>query len=99
MRIKVHLGLQFLRFSAMTLLTALRIGITSSESIFSTFHAMSQIASSNISLDAALPIGGEDTTANIVDWDGPSDIAARINWSRSKRWAHIIIVAVLGLVP
>ena len=60
---------------------------------------MSQMPSSNIALDQAPPSEGEDTTINIVDWDGSSDIAAPINWSRSKRWAHIIIVAILGLVP
>ena len=60
---------------------------------------MSQTPSSSIALEAALPSEGEDAMANIVDWDGPNDAAAPINWSRSKRWAHIIIVAILGLVP
>lgn len=60
---------------------------------------MSQMPSNDLALDAVLPSEGENTTANIVDWDGPSDAAAPINWSRSKRWAHIIIVAILGLIP
>ena len=60
---------------------------------------MSQTHSTSIALEAVLPSEGEDAMANIVDWDGPNDAAAPINWSRSKRWAHIIIVAILGLVP
>nr|UPX44697.1 hypothetical protein FAC7G5_08 [Penicillium fuscum] len=60
---------------------------------------MSQTPSSSIALEAVLPSEGEDAMANIIDWDGPNDAAAPINWSRSKRWAHIIIVAILGLVP
>ena len=60
---------------------------------------MSQTSCSSIALEAVLPSEGEDAMANIVDWDGPNDVVAPINWSRSKRWAHIIIVAILGLVP
>ena len=60
---------------------------------------MSQTSCSSIALEAVPPSEGEDAMANIVDWDGPNDVAAPINWSRSKRWAHIIIVAILGFVP
>ena len=60
---------------------------------------MSQKLSSTIAPDAAPPSEIEGAIADIVDWDGPSDAAAPINWSRSKRWAHIIIVAILGLIP
>lgn len=54
---------------------------------------------SSIALEAALPCEGEDVTANIVDWDGPNDAANPINWPSRKRWAQIITVAILGLVP
>ncbi len=66
---------------------------------------MSQTASNidkelqDASLEAAPPSKGEDATANIIDWDGPNDAANPINWPSSKRWAHIIIVAILGLIP
>lgn len=60
---------------------------------------MSQTPGNSIALEAVLPSEGEDAMANIVDWSGPNDVTAPINWSRSKRWAHIIIVAILGLVP
>lgn len=51
------------------------------------------------SLEAALPQESEDKTVNIVDWDEPIDAANPINWSSYKRWTHILIVAILGLIP
>lgn len=51
------------------------------------------------SLEAALPSEDHGATANIVDWDGPNDAANPINWPSRKRWSHIIIVAILGLIP
>ncbi|KAL8734067.1 MAG: hypothetical protein Q9181_003351 [Wetmoreana brouardii] len=51
------------------------------------------------SLEAARTGEGEDAMANIVDWDGADDAANPINWSSRKRWAHIITVAILALVP
>lgn len=59
---------------------------------------MSQAPSSG-ALEAALPDHGEDATANLVDWDVPNDAANPMNWSIRKRWAHIVTVAVLGLIP
>jgi hypothetical protein len=41
----------------------------------------------------------EDDTANLVDWEGPDDAANPCNWPGRKRWAHIITVAILGLIP
>jgi hypothetical protein len=35
---------------------------------------------------------------NIVGWDGSGDAQNPHNWSSGKRWAHIILVSVLGLV-
>lgn len=59
---------------------------------------MSQPPSSG-ALEAALLREGDDATANLVDWDGPNDAANPMNWPNRKRWAHIITVAVLGLIP
>ena len=59
---------------------------------------MSQTPSS-VALEAVLPGGGEDATTNVVDWDGPDDAANPVNWPSRKRWAHIITVAILGLIP
>lgn len=42
---------------------------------------------------------GEDESAYLVDWEGPDDVANPYNWPSLKRWAHIIIVAILGLIP
>jgi hypothetical protein len=34
----------------------------------------------------------------IVDWDGPDDVGNPLNWPPGKRWAHIILIAILGLI-
>jgi hypothetical protein len=34
----------------------------------------------------------------VVDWNGPDDVANPINWPAQSRWAHIIMISVLGLV-
>jgi len=34
----------------------------------------------------------------LVDWDGPEDAGNPLNWSPGKRWAHIVIIAILGLI-
>lgn len=36
--------------------------------------------------------------ASIVDWDGPDDAENPLNWTVRKRWAHIVVVSILGLV-
>ncbi|PVH93336.1 MFS general substrate transporter [Periconia macrospinosa] len=45
----------------------------------------------------AIPGKGEEEF--IVDWDGPDDETRPCNWPRGKRWANIMVVAVLGLLP
>ena len=45
----------------------------------------------NIKLD----IGADDFT---VDWEGPDDAANPINWPARRRWTHIIMISILGLV-
>lgn len=35
---------------------------------------------------------------NIVDWKGPYDPENPKDWSSSKRWSHIVLVAALSLV-
>ncbi|KAI4252446.1 MAG: hypothetical protein LQ352_004294 [Teloschistes flavicans] len=49
--------------------------------------------------EAAPPKESEQMTVDVVDWDGPDNAANPVNWSRSKRWAHIIIVAILAFFP
>ncbi|KAI4142342.1 MAG: hypothetical protein L6R39_004979 [Caloplaca ligustica] len=51
------------------------------------------------SLEAAPPKECEDSTVDTIDWDVPHDVLNPINWSDRKRWAHIITVAILGLIP
>jgi hypothetical protein len=51
------------------------------------------------SLEAAIPSGSEDESVLLVDWDGPGDEANPCNWPSGKRWVHIIMVAILGLIP
>jgi hypothetical protein len=46
-------------------------------------------------IDESKPV---EHDANIVDWDGPGDPANPVNWPGSKRWAHVVIVSLLGLV-
>jgi hypothetical protein len=61
---------------------------------------MSQTLNSNsVLLEAALPSKGGGTIADVVYWDRPDDEANPINWPSRKRWAHIIMVALLGLIP
>ncbi|OJJ42364.1 hypothetical protein ASPZODRAFT_155293 [Penicilliopsis zonata CBS 506.65] len=35
---------------------------------------------------------------DIVDWDGPEDAQNPHNWPAGKRWAHVIMVALISLV-
>ncbi|KAI5196060.1 MFS general substrate transporter [Aureobasidium subglaciale] len=50
-------------------------------------------------LEAGLPTTEEKTNVKLVDWDGPDDTANPLNWAKGKRWAHIVMVAILGLIP
>ncbi|SPQ20707.1 01a6f4c4-1a42-42bf-ad23-11dc53a291c6 [Thermothielavioides terrestris] len=57
------------------------------------------------SVDGALePRSGnespDETKADsvLVDWDGPDDAANPVNWPDHKRWAHIIMISILGLI-
>ncbi|KAF3484359.1 fluconazole resistance protein 1 [Arthroderma uncinatum] len=34
----------------------------------------------------------------LVDWDGPNDIENPHNWPSRKRWAHVVVVAIICLV-
>ena len=40
------------------------------------------------------PLNGD----HIVDWDGPNYTHNPRNWPGGKRWAHVIVVALLGLL-
>lgn len=51
------------------------------------------------SIEAAIPSGNEGEGGLLIDWEGPDDEANPCNWPSRKRWAHIIIVAILGLIP
>jgi hypothetical protein len=44
-------------------------------------------------LEAGSPTTDQKIYDDIVDWGGPDDAA------KGKRWAHIIMVAILGLIP
>lgn len=33
-----------------------------------------------------------------VDWDGDDDPTNPRNWSKSKRWAHVVIISILALI-
>lgn len=36
--------------------------------------------------------------SNIIDWDGPQDVADPQNWPDHGKWAHIIMVSLFALV-
>ncbi|KAK7981459.1 MFS general substrate transporter [Apiospora saccharicola] len=61
-------------------------------------------SSRDIASNAAdVEAGPTDKTAekadlNVVDWDGPDDLANPQNWDHCKRWLHIGIVSLLALV-
>ncbi|KAF1815011.1 multidrug resistance protein [Eremomyces bilateralis CBS 781.70] len=40
----------------------------------------------------------EDIDPNVVDWDGPDDPANPLNWSRSLRIGHVVLVSILTLI-
>lgn len=44
------------------------------------------------------PTKSEAHDANIVDWDGPHDPNNPRNWTKGKKWAHIIMVSLFALV-
>lgn len=35
---------------------------------------------------------------NIVDWDGPDDPANPLNWPKSLRMGHVVLISVITLV-
>lgn len=35
---------------------------------------------------------------DVVDWDGPDDPKNPLNWSGTKSFGHVVIVAVLSMV-
>ncbi|KAK1963933.1 major facilitator superfamily transporter [Colletotrichum sublineola] len=37
----------------------------------------------------------EESDPNVVDWDGPDDPANPLNWSPLKKWANIVVLAVI----
>ncbi len=49
----------------------------------------------NSAENTKLDVGVDDFT---VDWESPDDIANPINWPARRRWAHIIMISILGLV-
>lgn len=60
-------------------------------------------SSDEVTLESDVPDGGklegvQHTDANVVDWGGPTDAGNPHNWSSGKRWGHVILVALLGLV-
>jgi hypothetical protein len=50
-------------------------------------------------LEAGSPTTDQKIDDDIVDWDGPDDATNPLNWTKGKRWAHIIMVTILGLIP
>lgn len=34
----------------------------------------------------------------VVDWDGPEDPENPHNWPSRKRWAHVVVIAIICLV-
>jgi hypothetical protein len=84
-----------LRYSSFAILY---IWISPRDVVYNISQIMSQTPAS-INLEAAPPSEGGDLTANIVNWDGPNDAANPVNWPSHMKWAHIITVAILGLIP
>jgi hypothetical protein len=52
----------------------------------------------NCDTASGLPDASKLEDANIVDWDGTKDPTNPHNWPSRKRWAHVILVAILALV-
>jgi hypothetical protein len=50
-------------------------------------------------LEAGSPLANQMASDEIVDWDCSTDTANPMNWSKGKHWAHVIMVAILGLIP
>lgn len=45
-----------------------------------------------------LDLRGDVVVHDVVDWDGPYDVANPQNWTGSKKWLHIGIVSLLALI-
>jgi hypothetical protein len=63
---------------------------------------MSKADTSSDTMSGPLESGPPDDSkladANVVDWDGTNDATNPHNWPSRKRWAHVILVAILALV-
>ncbi|OJJ97691.1 hypothetical protein ASPACDRAFT_1858419 [Aspergillus aculeatus ATCC 16872] len=57
-----------------------------------------ETAVSAASLETSLVEDKPTPNDEIVDWDGPEDQQNPHNWSSGKRWAHVIVVALISLV-
>lgn len=53
---------------------------------------------SNVALESGPRDDGRLVDATVVDWDGTNDAANPLNWPSRKRWAHVIMVAILALI-
>ncbi|KAK5108074.1 hypothetical protein LTR62_008791 [Meristemomyces frigidus] len=40
----------------------------------------------------------EPRDPNIVDWDGPDDLANPLNWKQTKKWSNIFVLSALTLL-
>lgn len=56
------------------------------------------VADSNVALESGGPNKSKLADPNVVDWDGPDDALNPLNWPSRKRWAHVVMVALLALV-
>ncbi len=64
-----------------------------------TFRAAQDSDSTAVELGLASMEKAELEAENLlVDWDGPDDVASPVNWPARSRWAHIIMISILGLV-
>ena len=56
-----------------------------------------ETAITSTSLEAGM-LDDKPNENNIIDWDGPQDPENPHNWPERKRWAHVIVVALISLV-
>ena len=60
------------------------------------FKEDTETAITSTSLEAGML--DDKPNENIIDWDGPQDPENPHNWCERKRWAHVIVVALISLV-
>lgn len=71
---------------------------TARESMNGLESGLDSVAPLNVDEDKAADSAQTPADPNVIDWDGPNDPANPINWSKSVRIGHMILISVITLI-